>query len=252
MKNGLFGQGDIDFFSHEASMKSENGKRSEVEKELERKNRGDMEPGDAEAREGLLPFARALQAVCMAPKHEKLRRHSTYSYRVGRLDGSLLKRYVPVKNMPTAELIMFPGFLTATKSGEVVWRQLDTFNGNCVFIIAPSYGQFPVDISRASDSPEDEEVIFPVGQAFRVMANTEVARVDLSEYIEAEMPPRGDPEEIVTVVEVEAADPFYTVARYTDISDILTRTSHKFLALHDLALKFWVLIFKKIVMLRAF
>ena len=80
----------------------------------------------------------------MAPKHEKLRRHPTFCYRVCRLDEELLKRYVPVKNMPTAELIMFPGFLTATKSGEAVWRQLDLYNGNCVFIISPSYGQFPV------------------------------------------------------------------------------------------------------------
>ena len=132
----------------------------------------------------MLSFARCLHSVCMAPKHEKLRRHPTFCYRVCRLDEELLKRYVPVKNMPTAELIIFPGFLTATKSGEAVWRQLDLYNCNCVFIISPSYGQFPVDISRVSDAPEDEELIYPVGQAFRIMANTEVARVDLEGYTE--------------------------------------------------------------------
>ena len=41
-----------------------------------------------------------------------------------------------------------------------------------------------VDVDEEIGAPEDEELIYPVGQAFRIMANTEVARVDLEGYTE--------------------------------------------------------------------
>jgi len=153
------------------------------------------------ARQELATFTRVLHDTLMNPP-ESIRRWTNKCWR-------WLESPQECRN---SMLVTFPSFISATRDGSKVWRQLSSYVGSSTLaVFTQDPGQGPVDVSRFSKAPNDFEVIYSLGQQFRVVQTEEWSFLDLQRELGTEYA-FDDGQFPKSVIHLAATDAFYEFA----------------------------------------
>jgi len=137
-------------------------------------------------------------------------------YRTVRLNDELKSQYTPHRNDETLNFFSYDGFTSGTMSAARSLQLLVEWEHNVILIITPKDVKdpkcCPVQIAEMSAFPEEQEVLYPLGQQFQMVSRATSTMAALGERLGVTIPPDCPPAQEVLVLTVRAVDEFWAMA----------------------------------------
>mmetsp|Transcript_144517 Transcript_144517/g.269362 ORF Transcript_144517/g.269362 Transcript_144517/m.269362 type:complete len:826 (-) Transcript_144517:15-2492(-) len=170
-----------------------------------------------EERLNLAPFMRGLHDALLSG--ENLQRYRGAVYRVMRLPDEIIEQYKVSLVDHRANLFSWEGFTSATTAAHTAYVNFEASGANVLVIIEAPFenggntggdSMNPVLVSSFSEYPDEDEVIFPLGQQFRKLGFSRERSGDI--WSELGVCEGADEMSEVAVIRLRPEDGFYDFA----------------------------------------
>lgn len=162
-----------------------------------------------EDRRNLAPYMRSLHDALLAG--DGFERFAGTSYRVLNMSEDLARGYQPSTVDQRANLLSWDGFTSAATTPQTAYSNFQVFGANVLAIIEQGCGDYPVLVSKMSEFPNEDEVIYPLGQQFKKIDYNVRNAGEL--WTELGVLEGSDDQGDVIVIHLKAEDAFYDFAQ---------------------------------------